>query len=210
MPVTGLEKLTTTLVALFNDETRDEIDADQLRTLINDPSIELSALAPLGQVRVRSARYQLDLTVEPKRVVVRDLSSDFPARPDFLSVALPVVAYVAPSPARAHGWNIDVTFDAAAPQAGRAIASRFINGGVVGLISDEPLASAKVEVTYARGTIRYTLRVEPRQSSLETAVFFAHLVGHYESPIPETVVGAQTELEGTERELRRLLEGLFP
>ncbi|MCH8949689.1 MAG: hypothetical protein IIB87_04865 [Chloroflexi bacterium] len=203
-------KLTAALVVLHQDEIEGEIQVGPLQDALRDPAIDITTVAgpTQQQIRIRSLRAQIDITVESKRISIADLSEDVPARAGFVPTAQRVLALIGGQTGRAHGWNMDVTFRTDAATAGEEIANKFIKEEATAALSPTGLQSANVLAIYGRDQVRYTLKVEPRNRSLETATFYAHLNSHYDAPVPDENI-AEAELQATADELSRALSGIF-
>lgn len=205
-----INKLTAALVVVLGDDFAAEpIKTEQLRDTFDDPSLEVVDVPLSNQIRIRSVRRQMEVTVQNERVRITDISDDLPARSGFVVLAMQFMSLLGSHPGKAYGWNLDVTFKAQDGPAGRHIAQRLISEGAASTIS-RSIASANVQVVYQEGAIRYTFKVEPRQQELNSDIFYVHLNAHRSERLPGDIEEVEGQLREVHGELTRLIQVLFP
>lgn len=214
MSLDAFEKLETSLIVLRQADSPVQIRVENLAALVKEPMIEQSVGAPISIVRVTSMREQVEVIIEPSKVVLIDRSETEPARDRFPEIIGGILAFLESEGlvTIAYGWNFKVAFSNPLNEpASKTILDRFIQTSMVKEAAGVDLESASVKVSYQEGLARCTLDLQPRLGDAASHRFWAHLNLHLDKPPEPNVSAIRAELlerYGTFKELLARLLGL--
>jgi hypothetical protein len=197
MRLDAFEKLETSFVALRQPDAPVQIRIEKLAALVKEPVIEQSVGAPTSIVRVTSMREQVEVIIEPSRVVLIDQSETEPARDRFPEIIGGTLTFLESEGlvTRAYGWNFKVAFSNPLDEpASKTILDRFIQTSMVKEAAGVDLESASVKVSYQGGPARCTLDLQPRYGDAASHSFWAHLNLHLDNPPEANIPAIRAEL----------------
>lgn len=178
-----IEKLSASIVALSTGSADLRLSPAIIRTMLGDdnPSIQPAELLPLFVAH--SLRYQVELTMQPGRTQVKDMSLDQPFGSHFCLIWGRVADWLSEQGIewQTHGWN----FELSAPTGHRTA-----GGLVTGLLDqrarmpERPLTGGSLVLKYQFDASRVTLTVEPRFGDANAHAIFASSNYHFEGPPP--------------------------
>lgn len=176
------------------DESTDAIDSKRLRDLF--PGASISALGPV--VAIRSMRDQIEVAIDPQRIVFNDEYADRFIGEGFAQRASDLIALLMEIGVRPQerGWNFKVEYrqpDEDGPAAAR-ILNRFVNSQVLGQLSGQ-LTAAELKIHFGENP-KWFLDLEPRWGDLSSNLLFVHGNVHIETPYDSAPAATDVYDEG--------------
>ena len=218
MTLPELEKVNTAIVVLSAVETKINLNAQDVATVIRDPAASVLAQDAGGQpsvLEITSMRDQVVITISGGKVQFQDKSDETPG-----SSRLPRIVYdflgllqkQGLSRYRAYGINFDVAFDARGDQsAAEVIADRYVNKDALSQKGQVNVRGAGLQLWFNHVDAVCDLKVEPRLGKMDAPRFYAHINYHFELP-DETMPPIdefKTKYHGLWPQYIEMLETLF-
>ena len=177
------EKLSASIVALSSGNADLRLNSAAIRMLLGDdnPSIQPAELLPA--LLVHSLRQQIELSMQPGRTQVKDMSLERPFGPNFCQIWGRVAGWLSEQGIewRSHGWNFELS-----AQTGQRTGGDLITGLLAqrARMPERPLTGGSLVLKYQLDTARVTLTVEPRFGEADAHAVFASSNYHFQEPPP--------------------------